>query len=269
MVANSLIGQISAGSDARIATAREAFRQADRPMRHKMSDDLPPAEIDFLGMRMHVDPTDNYTDRCLWLDGVPPEIKSLTALIELIEGRRAFILDVGANTGVFTVPFAMATASGSRISSFEPHPVTRSRLNHNLRLNNLEARVDVFDCALGDVSGNAVLYQNNWNLGQCSLVPKRKGRVRATQQVKVRSILDFIEDDPSGFEISMIKLDVEGSEDRVLRPLINADGWLPEVILMETAHAALWQTEIADLLLQRGFNARRFETEGNTLFVRS
>jgi FkbM family methyltransferase len=153
------------------AALRAVFRGADRATRQKLVPILPPEEIEFAGIRMFVDPRDNYTDRMIWLDGQPPEMKSLMALTELVEGKNAFILDIGANCGAFTVPLALAAGAGSRVVAFEPNPVMIGRLGHNLVLNGLTDRVRIESCALGDRSGEGMLNLKHGNFGQASLQP--------------------------------------------------------------------------------------------------
>ena len=52
-----------------VTALRAVFRDADKPTRQKLVPILPPTEITFAGIRMYVDPRDNYTDRRMWLDG--------------------------------------------------------------------------------------------------------------------------------------------------------------------------------------------------------
>jgi FkbM family methyltransferase len=249
-----------------VATLREAFRNADKATRQRLAPTLPPADIEFLGIRMHVDPRDNYTERCLWLDGLPPEVESLTAVMELVEGRDAFILDIGANCGAYAVPLGVAVGRGSRVVAVEPNPVMVGRLDYNVRMNNLNDVVRVDACALGEASGEAPLYQSNWNFGQASLrKPDRQGH-KPAQLVPVRSVLDYAEE-ASRHAMSVIKIDVEGTEDTVLNPLFAAGHWLPDVLLIETIHARLWEKDLKAKITASGYDAM-LETEGNTLFIK-
>ncbi len=245
---------------------REVFRAADKAMRQRLVPILPPAVIDFAGVSMYVDPRDNYTDRMIWRDGFPPEIKSLTALTELVKGRDAFILDVGANSGAFTIPLAAAAGPGSRVIAFEPNPVMIGRLGHNVRLNDLGEVVRIEGCALGDAPGEAILNFRERNYGQASLLPIRE-RVRdGGTLVPVRPLLDFVHE-AEGHAVSVLKIDVEGAEVAVLGPLLTAGGWLPDAILVETDHADEWDTDLVGLIMKLGFEVT-LEAEQNTLFVR-
>jgi FkbM family methyltransferase len=60
------------------------------------------------------------------------------------------LIDVGANIGVFAVPFAR---KGSQVVAFEPSAQARAVLLRNLRLNNVEHRAAVLPWAVSDVDG--------------------------------------------------------------------------------------------------------------------
>jgi FkbM family methyltransferase len=245
---------------------REVFRTADKAARQKLVPILPPVIVEFAGVRMYVDPRDNYTDRMIWRDGQPPEMQSLSALTKLIEGRNAFVLDVGANTGAFAVPLAKAAGPGSRVIAFEPSPTMIGRLGHNIRLNDLGNVVRIEGCALGAERTEAVLNFRTRNFGQASLMPIRP-RVRdGGTLVPVRPLLDFV-DEAAGHDVSILKLDVEGAEVAVLAPVLGAGGWLPDAMLIETDHAADWDIDLVQKIRDLGFRVT-LEAEQNTLFVR-
>ncbi len=244
---------------------RSVFRAADRPTRRKLVPILPPEEIEFAGMRMYVDPRDNFTDRMIWRDGHPPEVKSLMALTEVVEGRNAFVLDIGANSGAYTIPLAFAAGPDSRVISFEPNPTMIGRLGHNVRLNNLGTVVRIEGCALGSEDGEAMLNFRERNFGQASLMPIKAGQDGATL-VPVRPLLDFIHG-AENYDVSVLKIDVEGAEVAALGPLLDAAGWLPDVMLVETAHADEWDVDLVAQIKGLGFEAT-LQAEQNTLFVR-
>lgn len=255
-----------AAPDPHAEALRAAFLKADRPTRHKLSGILPPGEIEFAGVRLYVDPRDNYTERRIWLDGQPPEMESFAALAAHVEGRNAFILDVGANCGAFAVPLAMAAGKGSRVVAFEPNPVMIGRLGHNVMLNGLGEVIRIEGCALGDHAGEAVLNLKQGNYGQASLMPIRPRQRAGGTLVPLRPLADFVMP-AAGHDISVLKIDVEGAEEAVLAPVLDHGGWLPDVLLMETRHAEEWNTDLVGRLHGAGFETV-LEADGNTLFQR-
>lgn len=249
---------------------REAFRIADKPMRQKLVPILPPEIVTlapaFGSVRMYVDPRDNYTDRMIWRDGQPPEAQSLAALMHIVAGRNALVLDIGANSGAFTVPLAAAAGPGSRVIAFEPSPTMIGRLGYNLRLNNLGEVARIEGCALGDAPGEAILNFRSRNFGQASLMPIRPRLRDGGTLVPVRPLLDFLRE-PAGHDVSVLKIDVEGAEVAVLKPLLDAASWLPDAMLVETDHADEWDYDLVGRITELGFEVT-LEAEQNTLFVR-
>ncbi|MFK7836671.1 MAG: FkbM family methyltransferase [Sulfitobacter sp.] len=245
---------------------RAVFRKADKAARQQLVPILPPEVIEFAGVRMYVDPRDNYTDRMIWRDGQPPEIQSLAALTEWVEGRNALVLDIGANSGAYAIPLGLAAGPGSRVIAFEPSPTMIGRLGHNIRLNNLGDVVRIEGCALGGSAGEATLNFRERNFGQASLMPIKPGVRDGGTLVPVRPLMDFVSA-ADGHDICVLKIDVEGAEVAVLDPLLSAGGWLPDVMLIETDHAAAWDVDLIGKIKDLGF-AITLEAEQNTLFVR-
>lgn len=245
---------------------RAVFKTADQSARQQLVPILPPEVVEFAGVKMYVDPRDNYTDRMIWRDGLPPEIKSLTALTDLVQDRNAFILDIGANTGAFAVPLALAAGKGSRVIAFEPAPEMIGRLGHNIRLNNLGEVVRIEGCALGDKAGEALLNFRKRNYGQASLLPIKPGIRDGGTLVPVRPLLDFI-GEAEGHDVAILKIDVEGAEPAVLGPLLAQNAWLPDAMLVETDHSDAWESDLVGQIKELGFEVT-LEAEQNTLFVR-
>jgi FkbM family methyltransferase len=211
-------------------------------------------------------PGDNATDHLMFVHGHHPEARSVAVLVRLVEGRRCLILDIGANSGTYTVPLARACAPGSSLVAFEPIPPMRRRLERNLALNGLAAGVTVVEAALGGEAGSAELNLHPENFGQSSLRALDVGDARV--RVEVRPLADFVAD-PGAFDLFLIKIDVEGLEDTVLGPYLDAapDDALPHAILIEMVLAAEWKRDLAELLHARGYRIV-FEAEENALFVR-
>ena len=266
-IANPTIHGIDAA--AQVAALRAVFKDADKPSRQKLVPILPPTEVEFAGIRMYVDPRDNYTDRRIWLDGQPPEMKSLMALTELVEGRNALILDIGANCGAFAVPLGLAAGPGSRVVAFEPNPTMIGRLGHNIRLNNLGGVIRIEGCALGAGAGEGMLNFRRNNFGQASLMAIKKPARDGGTLVPIRPLLEFTSQS-AAHDMTVLKIDVEGAEEAALGPMLDAgmDGWQPDAILIETVHAEEWETDLVARIVACGFKSV-LQAEGNTLFVRT
>ncbi len=129
-------------------------------------------------------------------------------------------LDVGANTGLFTL-IALAAHARNHVVAFEPLPDILEALNGNIYANQLQHRVRLIRCALSDSNGAAPLYvpsaEHGWIETSASLRADFKPSHSAVLEVLQRT-LDRVLFRPSLAmkRVSVIKIDVEGHEARVL-----------------------------------------------------
>lgn len=218
--------------------------------------------------RMLLYPGENRTDFNLWYRFVTAENQSLTALEERVKGKAALIFDIGANCGSYSLRLADAAGPGTVIHAFEPNPVMFGRLQKNLSMNSLNSRVEVHNCALGPEKGSAILEQVPGNLGQATM--RRPGWSRSKKiEVDVEPLWAFF-DSPGRFDRTIVKIDVEGYEDRVLNGLFDQipEESFPDDILIETAHKKKWLVDVTEDFRARGYESV-LKCEGNTLFTLS
>jgi FkbM family methyltransferase len=169
------------------------------------------------------------------------ELALLTAYLD--DGMTAF--DVGANVGVFTAAFARSVGERGSVHSFEPLPGSSRRLQRTVELNELR-QVVVNECAIADRSGELELHDygpgyESW----ASLAPREietdQGVVRAARQLAVDVMTLDEYSGRSGIEhVDVLKVDVEGAEERVLR---GASA------LLEAGAIDLVMAEVADTTL--------------------
>lgn len=147
-------------------------------------------------------------------------------------------LDIGANIGSYSV-LASGVCHASTIA-FEPDPQTVERLRRNIEINSLGSRVEICEFALGAKSEMI-----SFTVGLDSI-----NRVSTGSGEKVRAVRQEMLDDVLGDRHPiMIKADVEGYEEQVLRgaPKILENGSL-KVVELET-HTP-W---IREMLSNHGF----------------
>jgi FkbM family methyltransferase len=252
------------------ALVQQLFKTSRRgnPQRRWLQTILPSEIVPYGNSRMRVSPRENFSDMQIWLTGQLYEPQSQAALAEHIQGRRCLICDIGSNAGSYTVRMAELAGPGSRILAFDPNPKMVARLTENLTLNKLEEIVTIHQVALSDRVGEATLSIPPGNYGEATLGRSLR-RVGETLTVGTAPLADFVTD-RAAYERFVIKIDVEGHEDRVLFPFLDAvaDGLLPDAILIETKHHANWGQDLMGLFGRRGYHSS-FEAEGNTLFVRN
>jgi FkbM family methyltransferase len=131
------------------------------------------------------------------------------------------VLDVGANVGTMTVPLAIAARSvGSRVIAFEPFPRNVEWIGKNLKLNQLEDSVTVVESGLSSAPGEATLllredFETGAPIGNASIA--EPGNDERFKHVTVRlETLDALWPTFGNPRLDVIKIDVEGHEDRFL-----------------------------------------------------
>jgi len=70
----------------------------------------------------------------------------------------AVIYNVGANVGALTVQLAKWSGPTGTVVAFEPNPYAMRLLKRNIRLNRLDAQVEVVALAVGDAIGEVTLH---------------------------------------------------------------------------------------------------------------
>jgi FkbM family methyltransferase len=124
------------------------------------------------------------------------------------------VIDGGANCGIYTILAAKLVGPSGLVFSFEPGREAFSILEKNVRLNRLE-NVRTFHAALSDKKGTATLYHlgdapNSYSLGAPDTTDV------AFEEVTTRSLGQVVPEDIAQ-RTGLIKLDVEGAEELVLR----------------------------------------------------
>lgn len=242
---------------------RHAVNKAGRgPVRRLIRSAIPPTELSCNGANFIVYPKDNFTDFTLWLKGRPREHKSIASLIELVKGKKLYFIDIGANMGLYTILLAQVVANKSIFHSFEPNPLMATRFKENLKLNGLTRSVKLHSFALGEEEGRSELYITG-NMGEASLVGSKTAQ--ETISVDVKTLDAFLPKKKTEYEVSILKIDIEGYEDKALQPLLNADVEnLPDWILIEIVHRDKWSKDILEGLMKKGYRVVN-EKEGNML----
>jgi FkbM family methyltransferase len=147
--------------------------------------------------------------------------------------RASVVLDVGANTGLYSL-LAAAVSPRASVHAFEPLPRIAELLRQNAALNP-SLRIEVHAAAAGAKSGTAEIYDPGGdNCYSASLNPDFLGpsRKQACYPVPVIAIDDFMRE--RGLErLDLVKIDVEGFEDAVLEGMSAAIERFRPAILME------------------------------------
>jgi FkbM family methyltransferase len=158
----------------------------------------------------------NDMSKLIFVDGSfePNEFVFLSAFLK---PGMAFV-DVGANDGAYTIFAARRVGSVGRVVAVEPSSREFERLTANVELNQLR-NVTTVHAAAGEVSGRASLaiaeYGHEGQNTVGTKVVNPKVRTARLEEVETQRLDDILA--AAGMEkVDFVKIDVEGSEPRVL-----------------------------------------------------
>ena len=133
------------------------------------------------------------------------------------DAKGGVILDVGANTGFYTL-LAISLLKTVRVVAYEPLDSVRNILCRNLRLNRARSRVTVLSFAASNANGRVTLFIPDASHGlvetSASLSSAFKNEPGARQSVTTKT-LDSMH--LTGPRVAVIKIDAEGHDIEVLR----------------------------------------------------
>ena len=224
-----------------------------------------PVDITYRGVRFRLHPKDNSIE---WKMLFSSRLREGRELDFMKAGtQRGVFVDIGANMGYYTLMAAMA--GFDCVLAFEPNPVVFPRLAFNVQINGLEERIRLHAIACGDREGEVCLEAGeNGDLGGVHV--SEKGIPEGTDCIRVtmRPLSDVLDDE--GIEtISVLKIDVEGYEDRVLMPFFETEvssRWPGKVIIEHTSREG-WAHDVVGVMRSHGYREVG-RTRGNLLLMR-
>ncbi|AFZ28267.1 hypothetical protein Cylst_6485 (plasmid) [Cylindrospermum stagnale PCC 7417] len=163
-------------------------------------------------------------------------------LKQILEKENLCFLDVGAHYGYYTV-YVSKISANSRVYSFEPGAKHLEVLRHNLRINDVEARV--YNVALSDET-KEVLFHNR--------TMKVEGELE-TERIKATTFDEL--NSQENIRPEIVKIDVHGAEGKVLYGMKKALNETIKYLFIEIHAAHLLvdysHQQILDILLESGF----------------
>jgi FkbM family methyltransferase len=210
-------------------------------------------DVELEGIKFRCYPSQNAHDMSIACGTLfQEEREELSFMAKHLQGGGCLV-DIGANIGALSIPLAIRAEAPVTVVAIEPNPENVQRLRYNAQINSLTDFI-VVPYAVGP-SGKAKLYlhsRSNW--GKASLGQVRKSYTSASIDVECRPLLEILnEADISS--IAVLKIDVEGFEDRVLVPFFNAAPrslW-PAAVSIEHMHRGMWAEDCIDLMLCLGY----------------
>ena len=132
------------------------------------------------------------------------EFPEMCLLLHYLRQDDLFI-DIGANVGTYTI--LAARCGGANVVAFEPHPRTALSLQVNVARNDIDELVDVRTTALSDRRGTGFF---------TGCLDTMNHLVVESENDSLNVCLDTLDQAINGASPTMIKVDVEGHEERVL-----------------------------------------------------
>ena len=169
------------------------------------------------GIKMRLD-SDSELARLIYLENFErSERQFLASLLR----RGDIFVDVGANIGLYALTAARCVGKQGEVYAFEPCAETYGRLLDNIKLNGFE-NIFCYPMALSDASVETEMTvsmdgYDAWN----SLASPISGERFRTEKVSCTSWDHFAKEHDLVGRVTMMKIDVEGWESRVLKGALS------------------------------------------------
>jgi FkbM family methyltransferase len=215
-------------------------------------------------------PFDMLLDLHSWLQRVAfltggYEEDTVEFLLELrrMDGRNAALLDVGANIGVISIPFARKSSAST--IAVEAVPDNVARLRTNIELNALGDKVQVMPFALGATAGTAqIQVEGDLHAGEGSgtanILPDGSTYDCVRQEIAVRTLDQLVGSGELAPRCSVVKIDTDGYDLKVLQGgtrFLERDR--PVIFGEFSAHCLAWHGQTIDDIVAFA-REQRYET---------
>ncbi len=182
------------------------------------------------------------------------EVGNIRVLRDLVTPG-SIVVDVGANIGYFTKRFARWIQDGGSVVAIEPEEMNFRRLENMVSRNRLRGTVVAFRAVAADATGTLKLRINPHHPGDHKI---------ATEGVEVKAYaLDDLLTQLSPRPVSLIKIDVQGAEEKVLAGAQKTLEKFRPALFIEIDDQALQSMDSSasamfDRLMKLGYEIRHF-----------
>lgn len=163
-------------------------------------------------------------------------------LFDTLLKEGSYFIDIGAHVGWYTIYAALQVGPTGKGYAFEPSPKNNLLLRNNLELNQIH-NTAVLPMALSNRPGEAELFLSAENSGDNGLVTENTVRQRASlEKTKVPvSTLDEQLSIEEFKKVALVKMDVQGSEPKVLAGMENLLQYHQPCILLEYSPTHIYE----------------------------
>lgn len=237
-----------------------------------------PMDLQLSGMRMRCMFRDNYSEKKFVFTPWRYD-RDERQLLQQHLGHNGVFLDIGANVGIYTLTALITPGFTGHIYAFEPNPATRQRLQCNVQATAAgqsatglpDSHIQLLPFGIADQHSQFVMRLDSNNLGASSISAANRSsdpvNSDLTRQVVIdcKPLLDVLRDYHIQ-QVSVLKIDIEGAEDKAMAPYLrDAPVTLLATLVIIENSEHLWQQDIFALLKQRGYE-RILRNRMNSVF---
>ena len=221
-----------------------------------------PSDVLYFGLKFRLKPLSNTIDSKMLFSSKRREETELKMISRYLADGGIFV-DIGANIGYYALNAALLGAE--KVIAIEPNPKILPRLHDNIGLNNLSSKIAVHAVAIGAKKGVAKLTIADTDFGSSSIVDYSVGTQHVS--VAISPLFELLKTEAVE-TANIIKIDIEGMEDRALFPYFEAikPKNYPKLIVMEDGTNSLWERDILSWLLANGYDISE-RTRGNVMLT--
>jgi len=161
------------------------------------------------------------------------------------------VLDIGANTGAFSLLAARLVGSEGEVIAVEPVPESLACISRMAQLNGV-ANIRTVQAAVGDQQGTALLHLSSIGTGMHSLAAEAGEGALPVRLVTVDSLVSALQ----LARVDFIKIDVEGWEPQVLRGMADTLRRFSPTLVVSAYHRPDHAELLPRLLQDAGYVTR-------------
>ena len=182
------------------------------------------------GIKARFYPLDNLADRLFLFMPKIFETDEFIFLKKNLKSDSVFI-DIGANSGFYSLIAARTITRKGKIIAFEPNPVMIERFKLNISINNNNDIIQVMPFGLADRATDFDLALDLKNLGGSTIIKTDRQHII---KIKCVPLLDALKDKVS--HIDFLKIDIEGADVLVMNAFFKSApvSLYPKYIIIET-----------------------------------
>lgn len=162
------------------------------------------------------------------------------------------IIDCGSNIGLSILYFSKVYPL-AHVMAFEPNPYSFELLEANVKINKIN-NIELYNVALGSEDGKALLTTNSNSPTSLNFTILNQSNVVQSKEVEINRLSNYI-----SFTVSLLKIDVEGSEYQILKELIESkiiNLFENCIIEFHSGRAGINAEDFVDFLRKSGFSVR-------------